>query len=421
MTDDIAAAVMVLGALALGCAGALLFRWARVPGGRLAAAIAGGICVGILAGPGVLGRVMPAEYASWHTGGAPERQTLNDYDTETRAEIAALKEIRVSPEAVEEHAAQRASDRTPLAEELEAAERSRRDAYFGSALGLFAIGVVIALPGIVPVRKDSTAPRAGMVLLVALACAIGLNAAIRFALPPLPVWVYTALVVVLALIVPASTVRARMADGVLAIAVAAAVLGLTRTLANTAGTPITTGAAIVPLAGVVVALSFCALGVFARTQSWRKTRRALASCSVYACFPAAIAISTAMIDPHTLWADPLFWIVLLLSAGASSDVRGLVFSRLLAPGSGKPAYDFAERITNHGTGLLTCMLATLAFAGGLIPPGVCAALLVCGAICEMSAGVRRKIARALQDGTPIADAILPESMRDLQDEIDDRE
>lgn len=66
---------------------ALLLRWARCPGWR----VAGGVLAGLLLGPSVLGRIMPEHYESWLIGGQEERAALGALLSRQGADLLALE------------------------------------------------------------------------------------------------------------------------------------------------------------------------------------------------------------------------------------------------------------------------------------------------------------------------------------------
>ncbi|MEO0482915.1 MAG: hypothetical protein AAF138_04775 [Planctomycetota bacterium] len=119
-----------------------LFRRIRVPGGRPAAAVAGGLVAGVLLGPGVLGPLSPPLYERVVIGAHAEREAvgaLMDRQAEARA---ALARSGVSDIAVDE-LENRHAEAIALAEgTLADAEQMRARAAAALSLGGFAFAVL---------------------------------------------------------------------------------------------------------------------------------------------------------------------------------------------------------------------------------------------------------------------------------------
>jgi len=77
--------------------------------------LAGGLLLGILLGPAVLGRVAPAAHANLF-GGGPATQQLLDYEQETADMVDALQATGVTPDAVGEQLELRSAPREMFAE-----------------------------------------------------------------------------------------------------------------------------------------------------------------------------------------------------------------------------------------------------------------------------------------------------------------
>src|SRR4051812_16613534 len=100
MPPDVLTALSVSLATLLGLSVLLTLglRAVRLPGGRPAAAVLGGILAGLVLGPGVLGQLAPDWYEQTFVGGATERRALEELAAERRALVAS----DVSAEAVRE-------------------------------------------------------------------------------------------------------------------------------------------------------------------------------------------------------------------------------------------------------------------------------------------------------------------------------
>lgn len=122
----------------------LLFR-CRIAGGRASAGLAGGLLAGVLLGPGVLGAAQPGVYDALFIGGIGAREELREAESRHAVEQRTLREIGVSSEAVDEMAAQHASEVAPLRAAANAAVRERRA---GLMLGPFVVlGCLLVMAG----------------------------------------------------------------------------------------------------------------------------------------------------------------------------------------------------------------------------------------------------------------------------------
>lgn len=118
-----------------------------MPGGRPAAAIAGGILAGFLLGPAVLGPIAPTQSEVLFDGGRSEHKALLAKDLEHTTARLALTEIGPSPEAMTELLARQGADRAPLLARFEAA-RARTHFLTGSVMvGLVSLALGAAAWG----------------------------------------------------------------------------------------------------------------------------------------------------------------------------------------------------------------------------------------------------------------------------------
>ena len=92
---------------------AALLRWARCPGW----AVVGGAVAGIVLGPSIFGRVLPAQFESMYVGGVAQRAELERFVRRQQAEAIATERSGAEPEQL----AQLAEDQQRDRRELEAA------------------------------------------------------------------------------------------------------------------------------------------------------------------------------------------------------------------------------------------------------------------------------------------------------------
>ena len=108
----------------IGCACplALLLHRSGLPGGRPAAALAGGILAGILLGPSVAGTLAPDPTDALFLGGQTEYKALFDKDLEHKSARAALAQIGPSPEAMADLLKAQEQGRKPLLDQFNEAQ-----------------------------------------------------------------------------------------------------------------------------------------------------------------------------------------------------------------------------------------------------------------------------------------------------------
>ncbi len=92
---------------------AALLRWARCPGW----AVVGGAVAGIVLGPSIFGRVLPAQFEAMYVGGVAQRAVLEHFVRRQQAEAIATERSGAEPEQL----AQLAEDQKRDRRELEAA------------------------------------------------------------------------------------------------------------------------------------------------------------------------------------------------------------------------------------------------------------------------------------------------------------
>ena len=104
-------AIILMVALPVGTAA--LLRWARCPGW----AVVGGAVAGIVLGPSIFGRVLPAQFEAMYVGGVAQRAELEHLVRRQQAEAIATERSRPQPEQL----AQLAEDQKLARRELEVA------------------------------------------------------------------------------------------------------------------------------------------------------------------------------------------------------------------------------------------------------------------------------------------------------------
>src|SRR5690606_14788385 len=127
----------MIGACALVSAAALcalLLRWARIPGGAPAAAIAGGILAGVLLGPSVAWRAAPDWSQRYLRGGVEAQRALVTHRQQMQRELAAMEAGSALPSAREERALVLRSQHEALEQRAAATRRAELDARIWQAL-----------------------------------------------------------------------------------------------------------------------------------------------------------------------------------------------------------------------------------------------------------------------------------------------
>jgi hypothetical protein len=143
MPEDVWIALLLRTCVFIGCAGplALVLHRSRLPGGRPAAVVAGGILAGILLGPGVAGAVVPAASSVLFLGGEAERKALQELDLEQEGARTALGAVGASPEAMGALIADQEAVRGPVLERLNVAREWTRVMTGSVMVGLVSVAV----------------------------------------------------------------------------------------------------------------------------------------------------------------------------------------------------------------------------------------------------------------------------------------
>jgi hypothetical protein len=362
----------------------------------------------ILLGPAVAGRLAPDAYTAATRGGVTQAHALRDFDTETAAQVAALNESGVSPEAITEQVDQRTAERQPLVEALTDA-RAEHEFHLNESV-FAAIGVLLlvimplcvprtrhALSGVMRPEQSGTDEPAHWMPLIGVASVWVAALAASFFVGELTIGGREGLVIGAALLAPTAAAHARRAAAVaILIASAAPLVLLLIAVAAQSG----------QWAGVAVGLPIIAVRVVrsAPTQYVRRWRRLARPIGLGVALPALAAFVTARLDPYALgtWTFLALALVALL---ASADLRWYLAGRTLRASHIQRPMTLAARFTNHGSGVATLMLTAAFFAAGLISETVAAALLLLALSAELTTTLRARIAKALDDGRPLTEAL----------------
>lgn len=385
---------------------ALALRRSQSPGGPLAAAIVAGIFVGLIAGPGVLGRARPDIYAPLFLGGSEQAQTLRALSSRQVSDRAALEAIKPSLAALEELSEQHLAARRPAEEALEKAMAERRLLLDTIAAILVAMHLYAAAGAILPVG-----PRAGARLAISLVehqaapILVGLLAvAVSILIPAcvglliLPPRQSVALALILSVPALSLTLRPPLLLACFASLILCGVGSLT--LAWSAPFTIIVGGL---MAGLLVPLTLSPR----QGQSVRRVALPLASALT---LPAIAALLAARLDLLHLADDPAtiapFWFALIAGLLWSSDGRMACLwlaCRVFGwPDARRRPWSAAARAGNAGIGVSQLALTVAFMPAGLAPEPIIAGALFGAALVELSRAPRAWLARALEAGRPDA-------------------
>lgn len=355
--------------LFIGCAGllALLLRRCGFPGGRPAAAVAGGILAGILLGPGVARGVAPEAYDALFIGAQQERKSLQQLDLDHARARAAQAATGTSPEALSDLVERQSEQRAPL---LRALDRARERTRVQTAMGMVAlVSLAVCLAAWAAPAAPTRVPRSA-VAETGVAVAVVLFAAVPTAL--LLVWVLdrsVARAIAVGAVVAAGSLFAATPlrwmgsagrdaltrrVGLFAAVAAAAVLAWSIPSARIAFL-------LVPAAAVGIGTALN----LARRPTRRLRRGARAVC-LWICLPAASAYLTREVDPSALiasWRPITLVVVATLTAGAGHFIGCYLGLQTFAPDAAR------QRATSHsvefiaaGVGLTQLCLGVVLFA-----------------------------------------------------------
>ena len=405
------------GVAALACAAAAiawLLRRCGIPGGRMGAAVCGGIIAGVLLGPGVAGRLGPGAFEHAFLGGASERLALEEMAGRHQREVDVVEAAGVTPDYIAELVAKQAREIAPLAEATERA-RARRRAVLG-VVGAGVIAVHVLMVGVVcapmgrwmrrafrrgvgagsGVSIGDAAGAAGMMVVV------GLVTPILVLMWILRVPAREAIGVGLAMATPAigAEARTRLLPAA-AIGVIASMLGVGSLIWNGAGAAsMAMGAIIVGAVAAMIAIT-----LWGGVRAGRGARRVLGWTMAGLTLPLVAALATMRCDPHAMLGSSEFWVVAATAMLFSSDGRwvGIGWAQKLFPrgtGRGRPGartWTTASGMVNAGTGLAQLSVGLVLEGAGVISTEALGGIVLGAAAIELSRGVRTRVGR-MMDG-----------------------
>lgn len=372
---------------------AAILRAARCPGGAMGAAVAAGIVAGLLLGPGVFGRVKPAWHDPLLRGGVEQAAALQAESDRQRIERAALEASGVTDVALEEFDRERLAPRR--AEFQAALDRARAE--FRSDFGLVQAVVASAL---LMLALPAACARSGRLWRRTGECAIDTR------------WQGAgrgALALVLAMSIPFALSMWLLKDLKLALGVAAALavpavvaLPCGLFIASASGAALGACIAMVGLwtvpATVVGVAAFVALALCVGSESPRRREKAKrsggsgwwggAAVVGYVLVPTLTAMLIVGIDPHSVVSSGVFIWMTILALLWSSDGRWLAW-RLAG-------FTWTRAALPVGTGASMVQLVIAAGCGWAgAPHGVVGALVLGALTIELTAGIRRLLARQM--------------------------
>lgn len=412
MSDPATLALIAIGALALSVALlALVLRWSSVPGGRSAAAIVAGISIGLLAGPGVLGRGWPTWHERMFGGAEREVAAMGEMARRHRDELTALTATGVTGPAIEEHRARQAEELAPLVKQRDNARHSRRVSFDWAAQSAIALYLVMIGPAIVP-RARRAAPitwssdrrRDGWhgwnqwfgrsvgvgFAAVAMSCCIpALLGAWFLKLSPREA---VAFAVIMGAPGIAATLRPRLsiasAVGLFACLSMAVLIGWSMGM-----TIVATGLCLGLMAGFG----------FENPRAARRVRRWGGFIGHAIALPTATALAAVQLDLHGLMAGSAwkFWCAIVIAILWSSDGRWLAWMLAIRWLSiARPWRDSAACV-NAGVGVAQLGLTIVLSAASLADPSIVAAGLLGAAIVEITRGMREWMGAWLDGDAPV--------------------
>ena len=395
--------IAIAAALGLGIASALVawvLRRARVPGGWTAAAMLGGVVVGLLAGPGVMGRVAPETHRALFVGGVKESRELEGLAASHEAERAALKSAGVTPEAIQEHASTQREELKWPRMALETAERVRSELlwWIGSLLAIVYCVIVLG-PRVMPVRRVSSSARSGESERSRASAwrhaGVGLCGGVVCVLPPA-----LALHLIGGVAVPPSVMFG------VALGCCAVPLRGSRAIVLSASFGVAASAVLLMTAGVSTSLGLPAvcLAMLVALGPGRLPSESigLLRIGLALVLPLVTALLTLGPDLRTLATDQAreFWTCLIVALLWSSDGRWggywLAWRLVGGHGSRSTAWRDATTITNAGAGVVQVLIAALLASTGEFSDSMIAGALLGGLIVEMTRGARRWVLPMLE-------------------------
>lgn len=380
---------------------ALVMRHARLfgRGSDIAAAVAGGVLWGVLAGPGVFGRSWPEVHHRVFVGGENQRETLQRLRREQAIELAVLQSSGATPEAVDEQRLLHSADSEPAEAALRDALADRRRVFdfTGLAFAASTIGLGIALrlsrPMRCPASDGRTALLAGLSAVLIPAAVGALAASVGTGAGGLASLSFGACVGV-GWVVP--SVRTRLVG-----AAGRAPTSDTACLTAASVGWLAVGALGKSILAFIGGLCAAVAGRPAGRKWGRGVTRAIRAL-LYGLFaPGACAFAASRVDPYAVGVVGSFWIAAGIAIVISSDGRWtMIYAAWRLQRPEEPRRLAAQRASAYvlsGAGLSQCTAAFTLHAAGLIREIDLAALLLAAVTLESAAGLYRILARNSSD------------------------
>jgi hypothetical protein len=394
-------ALVIVGALGVPAAVlAWVLRWCALPGGWAAASIVAGIVVGLLAGPGVMGRVRPDLHTRLFVGAATQRDAADTLERRQNADIKGLLQAGVTPAAIDELRVQHAAELEPLRTAQRDAEREHRRWLWTAASIMVAAYAMCIIPSVLRYRSVGGVPTPdpGLVRGTRGAMVGMLGAIVTGAIPFIAAaWLMRAglaaslgWALMFAISGLASTIRFEARAACLQIVVVSLCFGYM--IAPSSAGPMLWGAVAAGFA--IVLLTSAVARTPSRARSVRTIRRVTRRAAVCVVLPGIAAIVAVTVDLHALAAAPgaAFWVAIVVAVLYASDGRwGGYWLAWRAAGRADEHHEAWPRSTamlNSGAGVAQLVMLVLLLAGGTATPQMAAGGLLGAAIVEVTRGAR---------------------------------
>ena len=376
-----------------------LLRDAGAPGGWTSGSLLGGVLVGVLLGLTTIGRVAPDIAINVYQGAADERREFTEMQLRGRAEIAALQHADVSPIAIDEFQKRHVASLAPLRSAVDDAARSHRWRWGVAILTVSLVWLLAGAAGCVrrASRRDAVWPG-----IAAGVCASSVAGGAAFLLLrwTTNVEVGTAAAFAGAMAVggahrcvgPARApydARGR-SNGIAASASLA--IGVVMLIAVTKD-------ALAIVFGLGCAVAMCMPVIIRPGRSVRRAARAVA---IGVALPGLAAVITAHVDLIALASTWMFWIGLACAVLITTDGRwfgGWLGWRSLGHAEQALwAWTKSAIALTAGVGGVQIAAGGIAFASGVVPASLLAAVVFGAVSLELAASLRHRIAIGLDTG-----------------------
>jgi len=378
---------------------AALLRWVRAPGW----AVSGGLIAGLLLGPTVLGRALPATFEMLYEGGAAEQLTLQRAVHDNDRYAFALEAAGATPEALQAAMEREERELEPLRDAVKIAKA--RDQQPMLAFTIVAVAALMLTTGLVGVPRSEHKHSLASPLNIG-----GWSAVLPGALAALLLWGLMDESINVCLLAAASlmigpwaltAIDRRAADdvemgGAFMIQTAGRVASALAVIAWLAGLAGMGGFALLMMGTPIAAM---AVGWMASPVRGHWLRRALEHSAV----PIVVGCAAVRVDFLT---DVAFWPVLmfLLLSGDGRWLGALIGSAALGGRRGVRAMRLV--LGSMAAGPTQAAVAALGAQLGVLPNRLVAAALLGAALIEIATPARRSLARRLAKTEQELDEIL---------------